>query len=342
MLIQAGQVGFLLLLFEVGLEIDLPPFREFLRPLRYSFLWALAQYPIVFGLGLFAGLSWAQCLLASAALTACSVGMAHPAWKNLGDSESGAKTFTLHVMVALEMMAVVVLALETTAMGRGYHWIILAKLGGIVVTIFLIARFAAHLGNLFQLILYRTTHWRVHWLVLLVLVVCAAGARLGLDAAKTAFFLGLALSTTQHSGLSIEEQIAPISHRFLIPVFFVSLGMQIDWHLLVGWMALLAAGSATLLLGFREILHRRWLKTGGQNRTFLLFCPNLTIVALAAEALVKHGVAPELTAWLVLTGLFMTIASLLLLPSSKSEKPGNPSDKPLSIAQEAGTPVNDR
>src|SRR5262245_47604400 len=30
MLHQAGQVGFLLLLFAVGLEIDLPPFREFL------------------------------------------------------------------------------------------------------------------------------------------------------------------------------------------------------------------------------------------------------------------------------------------------------------------------
>jgi len=32
MLITAGKVGFLLLLFEVGLEIELPSFKEFLRP----------------------------------------------------------------------------------------------------------------------------------------------------------------------------------------------------------------------------------------------------------------------------------------------------------------------
>lgn len=34
MLVQAGQVGFLLLLFEVGLEIELPRFREFAPSLR--------------------------------------------------------------------------------------------------------------------------------------------------------------------------------------------------------------------------------------------------------------------------------------------------------------------
>ena len=42
MLQQAGQVGFLLLLFEVGLEIDLPPLREFGRRLRYAALWVEA------------------------------------------------------------------------------------------------------------------------------------------------------------------------------------------------------------------------------------------------------------------------------------------------------------
>ena len=33
---QVGEVGFLLVLFEVGLEIDLPKLRDFLAPLRYA------------------------------------------------------------------------------------------------------------------------------------------------------------------------------------------------------------------------------------------------------------------------------------------------------------------
>lgn len=321
MLQQAGQVGFLLLLFEVGLEIDLPPMREFARPLRRAVTWAVLQYPLAFALAFFAGLDWLQSLVAAAALTACSVGMVHPAWKSYPGLAAAPKQFLLLVMVALEVMAIIVLAVETTALKSGWSWIVLLKLAGIAVTVYLIARFAAHLTNLFQTILERTTHWRIHMLVLLVLAVCALGERLGLDAAKTAFFLGLAMSRAKHDGLPLEEYIAPISHRFLIPIFFVALGLQIDWRLLYDWTALLAVGSAGLLIGVREILHRRWLKTGGDQRAFLLLCPNLTIVALAAKAMIDHGTDARLTAWLVLTGLFMTIPSLLLLPSGTVAKP---------------------
>ena len=315
MLQQAGQVGFLLLLFEVGLEIDLPRLREFVRPLRFATIWTLLQYPLAFALAHFAGLDFLQSFAAAAALTACSVGMAHPAWKNYPGLAADPKQFLLHVMVALEVMAIVVLAVETTALKSGWTWLVLLKLAGILVTIFLIARFAAHLKTLFQTILERTTHWRIHWLVLLVLAVCAIGERLGLDATKTAFFLGLAMSRAKHDGLPLEEYIAPISHRFLIPVFFVALGMQIEWRFLLDWVVLLAVGTAGLLLGAREILHRRWLKTGGDHHAFLLLCPNLTIVALAAKAMIAYGADAKLTAWLVLTGLFMTVPSLLLLPS---------------------------
>lgn len=311
---QAGQVGFLLLLFEVGLEIDLPPWRQFMRPLRRAAAWAVLQYPVVFALALFVGLDWLQALVAAAALTACSVGMAHPAWEHYPGLAAAPKQFLLYVMVALEVMGIMVLAVETTVLKAGWGWLVLLKIAGIAVTIFLIARFAAHLKNLFQTILERTTHWRIHWVVLLVLAICAVGERLGLDAAKTAFFLGLAMSSAKHDGLPLEEYIAPVSHRFLIPVFFVALGLEIEWRFLIDWIALLAVGTAGLVLGVRELLHRRWLKTGGDHHAFLLLCPNLTIVALAAKAMQDHGTEAKLTAWLVLTGLFMTIPSLLMLP----------------------------
>lgn len=317
MLRQAGQVGFLLLLFEVGLEIDLPRLREFLPPLRRALLWALLQYPLIFGLATLAGFDWPEAFLVAAALTGCSVGMAHPAWKQFPGHTPDAKALMLQVMVALEMIAIVLLSVEATALKTGWSWLVLAKFGGIGITIFLIARFAAHVKSLFQTILERATHWRLHWLVLLVLGICAVGERLGLDAAKTAFFLGLALSRARHEGLTLEEHIAPISHRFLIPVFFVALGMQIEWSVLADLITLLAVGSAGLLLGFREILHRRWFDRGGDRRGFLLWCPNLTMVALAAKATLDSGADPKLTAWLLLTGLFTTVPALMLLPAER-------------------------
>ena len=320
MLRQAGQVGFLLLLFEVGLEIDLPRFKQFLRPLRFAAAWSLLQYPLVFGVSFLVGLSWMESLVAAAALTACSVGMAHPAWKSYPNLSEEAGRFTLNVMVALETLAIVLLAVETTALGKGMNWFTLLKLAGITVTVLLIARFSTHLTTLFQAVLERTTHWRVHWLVLLVLAICALGQRLGLDAAKTAFFLGLFMSRARHDGRRLEEYMAPVSDRFLIPVFFVALGLEINWRFFLDPLVLLAAGTALVLLGAREVLHRRWLKTGGDRPAFLLLCPNLTIVALAARAVLDRGGDARLTAWLLLTGLFMTIAAILLLPGGDRAK----------------------
>jgi len=43
-------------------------------------------------------------------------------------------------------------------------------------------------------------------------------------------------------------------------------------------------------------------------------CPNLTIVALAANSLFHAGDQPEHAAWVVLTGLFITVVAVIALP----------------------------
>jgi Kef-type K+ transport system membrane component KefB len=197
-------------------------------------------------------------------------------------------------------------------------WFILLKLAGMAVTVFLISRFASHLVKLFQWVIQKTTRWRVHFLVLLVLIICAIGERLGLSAAKTAFFLGLFMSRAQFEGVGIEEYIAPISRRFLIPIFFMSLGLLIDGRMLFSYTALLALCGAFLLIGVREVLHRRWLKTGGDLQTYLLLSPNLTMAALAATALLAAG-SRDAATWVVLSGLFLSVISLLLLPRVRNE-----------------------
>jgi len=146
-----------------------------------------------------------------------------------------------------------------------------------------------------------------------VLVICAIGERLGLSASKTAFFLGLFMSRTQFSGQSVEEYIAPVSRRFLIPIFFVSLGLLIDARMLFSLTALTALLGALFLLGMREVIHRRWLKTGGDRLAFLLLCPNLTLAALAANSLLAVNSRAAAT-WTVLCGLFLSVTALLLLP----------------------------
>ena len=310
---QAGEVGFLLVLFEVGLEIDLPKLREFLPSLRFAALWSLIQYPIVVALAVIAGLTVPEAILAAAALTSCSMSMAYFGWKHYPGLPGASRGFVVQIMIALEVLAIVVLSLGSVGEKSGFGWLILFKLVGMAVTVYLIGRFAAHVVKMFQWIIEKTTRWRVHFLVLLVLVICAIGERLGLAAPKTAFFLGLFMSKAEFAGKSVEEYIAPISHGFLIPVFFVSLGLLIDSHSLFSLTAVLAAGTALVLIGCREVLHRRWLKTGGDSKAYLLLCPNLTMAALAGKALLATD-SRAAAAWVVLTGLFISVISLFMLP----------------------------
>ncbi|MET0262996.1 MAG: cation:proton antiporter [Rariglobus sp.] len=325
MLVHAGQVGFLLLLFEVGLEIDLPKFRVFLPTLRRAGAWALMQYPVILALGQLAGLQWLGCFIACAAFTGCSVGMGYLGWKHYPGLAEEPRRQTLLLMLALEIIAIVLLAGETALYEKGLSWFVLLKLAGIGTTIYLISRFATRLEFIFSYILKTTTHWRMHLIVLAVLIICAVGDRLGLAATKTAFFLGLFMSRIQHDGQPLEEFIAPISRKFLIPIFFFALGLQIEWQYLFSLTGLVAIAAAAIILGWRLVIHRRIISTGGDDRSFLLLCPNLSIVALASHTLMTSGNAPRAAAWMVLVGLFMTIPALLLLPKVTTGEPKSPS-----------------
>lgn len=316
MLVQAGQVGFLLLLFEVGMEIELPRVRDFLPAIKRASLWALLQYPVIIALGLLAGLGWLGCFIACAAFTGCSVGMGYLGWKHYPGLEDEPRKKLLLTMLALEIIAIALLSVETALYEKGLSWFVLLKLCGIAIVIQLISRNARKLDWLFSWIVRNTTQWRMHLLVLLVLIVCAVGERLGLSGIKTAFFLGLFMSKIRHEGHNLEYYIAPISRRFLIPIFFFSLGLQIEWSYIFSTVGLVALGSAALILGWRLVIHRRILPAGGDDKAFLLLCPNLTIVALAAGVLLQDGNAPKAAAWMVLVGLFLTVSTIIMLPSA--------------------------
>jgi len=116
---KAGEVGFLLVLFEVGLEIELPKFKEFIPSLRFAVIWSLVQYPLVLALATVAGLRLPEGLLAAAALTGCSVSMAYFGWKHYPGFSPATGAFVLQIMVALEVLALVVLSVGEVTLKQG-------------------------------------------------------------------------------------------------------------------------------------------------------------------------------------------------------------------------------
>jgi Kef-type K+ transport system membrane component KefB len=317
MIREAGQIGFMLLLFEVGLEIDLPVWRELRRPTLFVLRWVLPQYPLLLALARVAGLPWIESFVAAAALSACSVGMAHSAWRTYPGLDKAPRALVLQVMVLLEVLAVVLLAVETTVLGRTPTWLFAAKLAGMALVIYACSRLAVHVTRVLQQILQSATHWRLHFITLFVLAVCAVGERFGLAGPKTAFFLGLFSSRVRHDGRPLEDYLAPISRRFMIPLFFTALGTQVPLTALLSRVALLALSAAALIIAFRHMIHARFARTGGDGGTYLLFCPNFTLVALAATALLEYSAFPEAGIWLMFCGLLVTLIAIVALPSVK-------------------------
>jgi Kef-type K+ transport system membrane component KefB len=222
-------------------------------------------------------------------------------------------------MVLLEVLAVVLLAVETAVLGHAPTWLVGLKLAGMALVIYACSRLALHMTKLLQTVLERTTRWRLHFVTLLVLAVCAVGERFGLSGPKTAFFLGLFSSRVRHDGRSLEDYMAPISRRFLIPLFFTSLGTQVPLGEVFSRSALFAVAAAASIIAFRRVLHNRYARTGGDANAYLLLCPNFTLVALAANSLLTQAQEPDMAAWLLMTGLLVTLYALIALPARTGE-----------------------
>lgn len=313
---QVGGFGFVLLLFLIGLEIKLPGRREGLSALKHAARWILIQLPLLAGIGLLLKGRAAESILAAGALTGCSVSMAYAAWQNFPHVDERSKAKALLGMVALEILSIFVIAGSEVAVETGLSWWGLLRVAGTVVAFVLVAYSADHVTRGLAKLLTFTTRWKVHFIVLVVFAVAAVGDRLGLSAPKTAFCLGLFVSGATKQGLAIEEHLEPIGKKFLIPVFFVGLGSMVPLAALFDWTGLWALLTAGFILALRDLLYRRiWsAPLPGPRRTFLLACPNLTLAGVAAQSLLHSGGSPRILAWLLLSSLFLSVASVLLLP----------------------------
>jgi Kef-type K+ transport system membrane component KefB len=314
---QVGTFGFVLLLFLIGLEIELPDRRQGLAALAHAGRWIAIQLPILAGIGLLLKGKTAESILAASALSGCSVSMAYAAWQNFPHANEQAKQKALLGMVALEILAIFLIAGADVAVEDGFSWWALLRIAGTLVAFVLVAYTADHVTRGLTKLLSFTTRWKVHFIVLIVFAVAAIGDRLGLSAPKTAFCLGLFVSGATKRGLEIEHHLEPIGKKFLIPVFFVGLGSMVPLTAFFHWTGLWALLTAAFILGLRDTLYRRiWQKVlPGPRNTFLLACPNLTMAGVAATSLlgVHHGSSPVLE-WLLMTSLFLSVASVLLLP----------------------------
>ncbi len=267
-----GEIGVILLLFEIGLETDL---REMFRVGTSSLAVAAVGVVLPFALG-FA--YWAYgphvpsgsadlhlaAIFIGATLTATSVGITARVLGDLGQLGSKEARIIIGAAVIDDVLGLVILTVVSgLAAGTALSVLGVAKTFavavGFLVAAVVVGRFVApHLFNVIDRM--RVRHVLLVFAIAFALGLSALAAVAGSAMIIGAFAAGLVLSGTNQFD-TIEERVKPVAGVFT-PFFFVSVGGNLDLGLLnpsrPGATAVLTIAAVLTLLGILGKVAAGW------------------------------------------------------------------------------------
>ena len=227
-----AEVGVILLLLQVGLEMDLGEMRRVgASAMSVAVAGIVVPFAAGYGVALALGQPSRTAMFIGAALTATSVGITARAFGDLRMLASKESRIVLGAAVADDVLGLVILTVVVRIVEQGTFSLTgaLTVLGTALV--FLVGTTAASLKvvpPLFRWI--RRSAVGAGTLLVATLVLTLALAELAIAAQLApiigAFVAGLALGTTKEAE-RIERDLTPLSH-FFIPIFFAVVGIQID------------------------------------------------------------------------------------------------------------------
>lgn len=260
-----AEIGIILLLFEVGLETDVT---RLIRTGATPLLVAATGVAVPFALGYGASRylfeqSTLTALFIGGTLTATSIGITVRVLADLGRSRSNEARIVLGAAVLDDVVGVVLLALlYEFSTGGGVNLVNTGRVALFIVLFMALAPFAAKLIAEQIERLSRTSRMPgllPTTVVALVLFFAWLAHAVGAPELLGGFAAGLALSrffylpraftlkTDTRFTQRVEAELLPIVHLFT-PIFFVSVGLMLDFRAIDWGSAFIWTFSATLLL----------------------------------------------------------------------------------------------
>ncbi|NWF69855.1 MAG: cation:proton antiporter [Chloroflexi bacterium] len=236
---ELAELGVLLLMFKIGLEVRL---KELLLVGRVALIAGVigAALPVLFTLPavLVFGQTWQAGLFAGVALAATSVSISAQVLLEIGMLQTREGSALLATAVVDDVVAILLLSFAAAFTSAGGT----VELGALL---WILARMLLFIGAALALawfVLPRLLHW-IHgqphlahsygvaaFALILALLFGWAAERFGGVAAITgAFIAGVGLAQTREKvKRQFEDAIANIAYAFLVPIFFVSVGLAVN------------------------------------------------------------------------------------------------------------------
>jgi glutathione-regulated potassium-efflux system ancillary protein KefC len=250
-MLHIAEFGVVLMLFLVGLELEPRRLWAMRRPIfGGGSVQLLGSAALMTGVGVAAGLAWPLALLAGLglAMSSTAIGLGALAERNLMPTASGQSVLSVALLqdiAAIPVLALVpLLAVGASAQhAAGGAWLAAAKAFGVIAAIIFGGR----------LLLRPALRWiarsdtpEIFTAAALLLVVATASLMqsVGLSMALGAFLAGVLLAESEYRR-ALETDLEPFK-GLLLGLFFIAVGMSIDFAVVLAHPGLMAA----VVLGF--------------------------------------------------------------------------------------------
>jgi Kef-type K+ transport system membrane component KefB len=335
-------LGLAFLLFLAGMEIDLQRLKgRALRLAVLGFVISVVAALLAGYLTLALGLSKSP-LLIGIVLLATSLGLVIPVLKDAGEISTPFGQLVISAASLADFGAVILLSLlfSREATSALVKVILLAGFAIVAVLIVLGIRRVERLMNVSALLVRlqdTTAEIRVRASVLLLVGFVALAERLGLETILAAFLAGATLRLIDQDQFRTHPnfpiKLEAIGYGFLIPIFFVTSGLQFDLRALfsspstllrlpIFVVALLVVRGLPAFLYRRMIPARRVVAAGLLQATSLPFIVAATAIGLELRLLTPATGAALVGAGLVSVVLFPLVALALLRQSEPAVSAG--------------------
>ena len=246
-----AEIGVVMLLFTIGIEFSLVQLASLRRLLFLAAPMQVGGVLIVVWLGaMLVGLSWRQGIFWGFLLSLSSTAIVLKALADRGDNDSIHGRVTIGILIFQDLAVVPMMLLTPilASQGEGASLSILLTLGKSILLVGLVVAAAWYLV---PKLLEHIVRSRSRELFLLTIIVLCLGIAWltslgGLSLALGAFIAGLVISESEYSHQAMAE-VLPFRDSFN-SLFFVSIGILMDWRVLVEHPFVVASLLPAILL----------------------------------------------------------------------------------------------
>lgn len=228
-----AEIGVVILMFIAGLESDLALLRKYWKPALSVALLGIV-FPMVFGFGMgeLFGMAFQSSIFLGVLFSATSVSISVQVLKDLNKVDSKEGATILGAAVVDDIVVVILLGVLVSLFNTGggdsqpLPFMLMKKVIFFIV-IFVLARWLVPM-----LMKISSKMLTIEAETAMALIICLAFSYfadfMGMGSIIGAFFAGIAISQTPYKH-KIEKKIEPIGYAVFIPVFFVSIGLNMDF-----------------------------------------------------------------------------------------------------------------